>query len=201
MASSDKKSAPVIRRVPYWVFLTLFILSASFTVYAFRNNNQTMIDLRDEVYAADKNAGDVELALNDLRAYVYGHMNTDLSSGDSAIKPPIQLKYTYERLLAAEQKRVEEINAKVYTDAQNYCQAQNPDSFSGGPRVPCVEQYVTSHGTEPVPIAASLYKFDFISPSWSPDLAGWGLILSAVLFMLSVASFLVDKMVRARPKA
>jgi hypothetical protein len=51
-----------------WLFL--FIISAVICVAALRNNNQTMIDLREAVYATDKNNGDVNAALNKLRAYV-----------------------------------------------------------------------------------------------------------------------------------
>ena len=49
-------------------------------------------------------------------------MNTNLSSGGNAIKPPIQLKYTYERLLATEQAKTAASNSKIYTEAQAYCQ-------------------------------------------------------------------------------
>jgi hypothetical protein len=83
-----------------------------------------MIQLREKVYEADKSNGDVNTALNNLRRYVYGHMNTNLSSGGNAIKPPIQLKYSYERLQATEQKRVDNANSNVYTQAQLYCQQQ-----------------------------------------------------------------------------
>jgi hypothetical protein len=73
---------------------------------ALRHNNETMVKLRTAVYEADKNSGDVNTTLNKLRKYVYAHMNTDLSSGGNTIKPPIQLQHTYERLQAAEQKKL-----------------------------------------------------------------------------------------------
>src|SRR3712207_8458926 len=37
-------------------------------------SNQEMIKLREAVYAADKNGGDVDKALADLRRYVHAHM-------------------------------------------------------------------------------------------------------------------------------
>lgn len=188
-------------RVPYGVFLVLFALSLGLSIYALRNNNQEMIRLRAAVYEADKTGEGVEEALADLRGFVHGHMNTDLSSGGNAIKPAIQLKYTYERLVAAEQQRVNTANSSVYTDAQEYCQAQNPSSFSGGPRVPCVEEYVTTHGgAKAGEIPAGLYKFDFISPVWSPDLAGWSIVLTLIFFVAFIASFLIDRAVKAQMK-
>ena len=82
-----KKLLSIIHRVPYSVFLVFFIITGITAIYALRANNQTMVKLRAEVYATDQAAGDVNGALNNLREYVYGHMNTNLSSGGNAIKP------------------------------------------------------------------------------------------------------------------
>ncbi len=199
---SIKKTLAQLRYLPYWVFLILFLLSASVSVYALRHNNETMIKLRDDVYAADKNNGDVNTALNNLRRYVYGHMNTNLSSGSNAIKPPIQLEHTYERLQAQAQAEAQATNANLYTEAENYCQAQIPAnlSFSGRARVPCVQNYVTTHGVSAAQIPAALYEYDFISPTWSPDLAGWSLVVSVILFLVFVISFIADRLVKAKLK-
>lgn len=166
----------------------LFIAGSIVSVLALRQNNQTMMELRSAVYAADKDNKDVNAALNNLRRYVYGHMNTNLSSGNNNIKPPIQLKYTYQRLYEARQSQVESANQKIYTDAQNYCQSIN-NAFFGTTRVPCVQEYVVNRGVQAanIKIPAGLYQFDFISPSWSPDLAGWSLVFS----ILSLAAFLL----------
>jgi hypothetical protein len=82
-------------------FLYLFIASSLLCILALRHNNIQMTRLRDAVYVADKNNGDVNGAIHDLRLYVYSHMNTNLSSSHGNIKPPIQLKYTYQRLYDA----------------------------------------------------------------------------------------------------
>lgn len=190
----------LFQQVPYWVFLAAFLVSAAITVAALRHNNQTMIRLREEVFAADKNNGDVNAALNNLRRYVYAHMNTDLSSGGNAIKPPIQLKYTYERLQAAEQNKVKSNNDQIYTEAQNYCQLQNSTDFSGRNRVPCVQDYVTTHSAQGATIPPALYQFDFVSPNWSPDLAGWSVVLSSILLLLFLVSFAIDRLVKTKLK-
>lgn len=154
-----------------------------------------MVALRSEVYAADKNGGDVSKALDNLRLYVYSHMNTDLSSGGNAIKPPIQLKHTYERLVQAEAERVEKANEKVYNDAKNFCEAQHPIGVPLTVRAACVQEYVSQRGVKATPIPAALYQFDFVSPAWSPDLAGWSLVISALLFLLIVANYIVSRLV------
>jgi preprotein translocase subunit SecF len=176
------------RRVHPYYFLIIFILISIIAVFSLRQNNQNMVKLRSEVYTADKDNGNVEVALQNLRTYVYAHMNTDLASGPNAVYPPIQLSYTYNRLQQAEQQQVDATNATVYTDAQNYCQAQNSVSFSGRTRVPCIEAYVQQHGAKVVPIQPALYEFDFVSPTWSPDLAGFSLVLSFLVLILFVIS-------------
>lgn len=82
-----------------WHFLALCVLFSVICVLALRDNYQTMTELRDQVYVADKNDGNVEGALQDLRSHVTSHMNTNLSSGHNSVYPPIQLKYTYQRLV------------------------------------------------------------------------------------------------------
>lgn len=200
MLNKLKKGFFHFQRVPSWVFLILFLISASIAVASLRHNNLTMIKLRDAVYAADKNNGDVNTALNSLRRYVYGHMNTNLSSGGNAIKPPIQLKYTYERLQKSAQSQANSMNSSLYTEAENYCQDQIPAnlSFSGRARVPCVQDYVTTHGASAQAIPAALYEYDFVSPAWSPDLAGWSLVISGILFLAFITSFAIDKLVSSK---
>ncbi len=174
-----------VGRISARIWLYLFIVSAIICVLALRHNNQQMVKLRDMVYTADKNNGDVNTALNNLRAYVYVHMNTNLSSGNNNIKPPIQLKYTYQRLYNAQLNQVQSANQQLYTDAELYCQSIN-QAYFGTTRVPCVQNYVINHGLKAadINIPPGLYQFDFVSPSWSPDLAGWSL-LATIIFLIA----------------
>lgn len=177
-------------RGAYKVFAGLFVVSGIVCIFALRHNNETMINLRNKVYAADQANGNVNAALNHLRDYVYSHMNTDLSSGGNAIKPPIQLKYTYERLESAAEQQAN--NSGLYTAAENYCQAQIPAnvSISGRGRIGCIQDYVTSHGgQQPAAIPTALYEYDFVSPTWSPDLAGWSLVTTGLLGLATIASY------------
>lgn len=145
-----------------------------------------MAQLRTEVYAADKNNGDVAGALNKLRSYVYAHMNTSLAT-NNGVYPPIQLSHTYDRLVQAESARAASVNSQVYTQAQAYCEQQNSVDFSGRNRVPCIDNYVSTHGVKAQAIPDALYKFDFVSPKWSPDLAGWSLLLTALSLSVGTA--------------
>jgi hypothetical protein len=170
--------------------LYLLIASSLLSLMALRHNNQTMASLRDTVYAADKDNKDVNTALNNLRRYVYGHMNTNLSSGNNNIKPPIQLKYTYQRLVEAQANQLQAANQKLYADAQAACKAAGQTEFGAG--TACVQNYVVNHGGQSdANIPAGLYQFDFVSPTWSPDLAGWSLLLSILLLLLLIVRFSV----------
>jgi hypothetical protein len=108
------------------LFLYLAAACAILAIIGLRQNNLKMVELRTELYAADKRGTGVDQALNKLRAHVYGHMNANLASGNNAIKPPIQLKYTYERLLKAEQARVNQANDAIHRAADAYCRRTEP---------------------------------------------------------------------------
>lgn len=185
------------RKVKPWYFLVLTILSATICIFALRANNQHMLALRDAVYIADEKGGDTQKALQKLQSYVTTHMNTDLSANSHAVYPPIQLKYTYERLVRAQSDQIAQSNLQLYSAAQAECERQNPTDFSGRNRVPCIQQYVLSHNPQKVtPIPDALYKFAFVSPVWSSDLAGWSMVLAAISGLLFVASFLLNRWFR-----
>lgn len=168
-------------------------LSCLFCINALRTNNLEMVKLRSAVYTADKDNGDVRTALTDLQHYVVSHMNTDLTPGRNAVYPPIQLKYTYERLQAAANKPVS--SEQLYNDAQVHCERLNPTDFSGRNRVPCIQEYIKANQPSATPkqIPDSLYKFDFISPTWSPDAAGWSMVVTGALLLAALASLLLRR--------
>jgi len=184
-----------LRRIKPWYFLAIAVVSGLIGAFSLRANNQHMIKLRDAVYAADMNNTDVQTALGQLQAYVTASMNTNLSTGANPVYPPVQLKYTYDRLIRAQTQALANTNAQIYTDAQHYCEQQNSTDFYGSNRVPCITQYVQNHATvQRLPqIPAALYEFDFISPTWSPDLAGWSLVTAILGAILFVISFITDR--------
>lgn len=180
------------RAVKPWYFLIATLVFGVISVVALRANNEHMITLRKAVYAADEKGGDVQKALSELQAYVVTHMNTNLSAGPNAVHPPIQLKYTYDRLVQAQSASTSAANQQIYNDAQKYCEQQNPNDFSGRNRVPCISQYVQTHSAQQIKsIPDALYKFDFVSPVWSPDIAGWSLVLTVLFAVLTVLSFVL----------
>lgn len=182
-----------IRPISYWYFLVLFIVSSIVFVFAYRQNNLRAIELREKLLEVDKQNGDVEASLNELREFIYSHMNADLTGGPNSIYPPIQLAYTYERLVQAEKGRVVNAQKAVNDQANAHCAAVVPENGPGTNRVPCITQYIQDHPVTEQSIPDDLYKFNFVAPIWSSDLAGWSLLASILFLFLFVVRLLLEK--------
>ena len=184
-----------------WYFLAAAIISLAVAIYGLRQNNFTMIELRQTVITADEKNGNVEKALDELRNYVYAHMNTNLSSGQFAIKPPIQLKNRYNQLVKQQEAKIKTYNDEVQTKGENICAQKFPASGYNAPRVSCVQDYVAANAkTAADEIPPELYKFDFVSPNWSPDLAGISLVFSSLFFVLFLLRFSVERWFKSQLK-
>ncbi|CAN5717158.1 hypothetical protein BH23PAT2_BH23PAT2_04720 [soil metagenome] len=181
-----------LRPVSSWYFLIVAVFFLSIAAFSLRQNNVTMLRLRETVFQADEAGDDVESPLRDLRDYVHSHMNTDLATGDTAIRPPIQLKYTYERLVEQEQESARLQNESIYETAERVCEERFPAGRLANGRVQCVEQYVSERGAEADAVPRELYQFDFVSPRWSPDLAGWSLLAGVVFSILFVVRLMLE---------
>jgi hypothetical protein len=186
-----------IRFIRPWIIFVIALISAVVCAFALKANNQHMVDLRNAVYSADQKNGDVQKSLANLQQYVTSHMNTKMDSGPSPVYPPIQLKFTYERLIQSRADQIAKNNTQTYTEAQKYCEQQNATDFSGRNRVPCIEAYVQKQGVKLAPISDALYKFDFVSPSWSPDFAGWSMVTTILGLLLFVVLFAIKRISRS----
>lgn len=184
-----------IRPIKPWYFLLLTVVFAGLAAYGLRSNYLHMVSLREQVYAADKSGKGVTEALQELRDFMGKHMNTNLTSGDTSVYPPLQLKYTYDRLVQAKGEQTSDYNARIYTNAQKYCEAKIPNYTIGKYRVQCIQQYIASHGRESVTIDPDLYKFDFYSPNWSPDLAGLSIVFACLSLLGFIATYLFRRFI------
>lgn len=193
----DKKNLHYIHkrlsRFHAWYFLVIALFFLCLAIVGLRQNYSTMVTLRQAVYEADEKNGDVEKALQQLRQHVHGHMNTNLSSGSNAIKPPIQLKARYNRLVAAEEERIKAANAGVTATAETICGQRFPAGGFNAPRVACIQEYVEVNAQKPNIVPDALYKFDFITPRWSPDLAGWSLLGFGLFTILFISRLITER--------
>jgi hypothetical protein len=187
--TQNKKPKPILTRRSdhrYLRRLIIFALLATATtglsIFGLIRNSSGAVERYNKLIAVDQAGGNVEEALDGLRTYIYSHMNTEIG-GPNGIYPPIQLSGTYSRLVAAEEARVEGVNDELYSEAQAHCEEHGSQGFSGGNRIDCINEYIDTNGAEVQPIDDSLYKYDFVAPRWSADLAGISMV-SAILFAL-----------------
>jgi len=189
MSKNHRSDRRFIRNIA--LFGGLSLLSGALFVYGLIQNGNGAVERYNALIAVDQAGGDVEESLNDLRGYIYSHMNAEIGSPNS-IYPPVQLKDTYERLAKAEEDRVDQVNGNLYSAAQAFCEANGSQGFSGGNRLGCINEYVDQNGAAIVSIDESLYKYDFVSPRWSADIAGFSVlffVLFAVLTLINVLMY------------
>jgi predicted small secreted protein len=191
----------LLHKIHYSILIGLAIVFAVISVLSLRSNNQQMVILRAAVFTADKNNGDIEGSLKKLRKYVFAHMNTNLSSGFSAVKPPIQLKYHYDRLLENAKNEYSSTNAAMLNKAEQICIEQYPGSVFSQPRLQCAKAYAAEHPVSLKSIPEDQYKFDFASPPWTTDLAGWSMILSVTFLLLFVIRYVSEQTIRHELKS
>ena len=182
-----RKELRQLRRVKTWQLVILLILAGFVTATFLRLNNTGMIERRNAVEGADK-AGDAQSTTSriyDLQRYVAAHMNA--SSG------VFYLQETYNRdvktVMSGETSSAGADSPQAKADA--IC---NPNLQTHGYSVAyqeCMLNELTKAGQVVDPSSLklpspALYRYNFISPIWSPDFAGWSLIVCAVLVTLII---------------
>jgi hypothetical protein len=146
-----------------------------------------MSELRKSVITADTKGDSAALAqsINTLRSYVSAHMNTDLGDG-------FYLTASYERAREAAVNAAADTtnpDSALYQKASVECQSAAARSVYGGYYVPCVLAKVKELGSSAALTSElqlpryELYKIDFVSPLWSPDLAGFSALVSGLIVL------------------
>lgn len=159
--------------------------------YALRNNNKRSGELYGLVLAADESGVGVNEALINLQTHVATHMNASPlpQLGENA---PVQLAKSYERAKSVESTRVTSERVQVTNEGIATCEAQ----FGRAnlvTRSNCIADYGAAHPVQPEKvILADLYRYDFVSPMWTPDKAGW-LVVVTVALTLALAIRIIAK--------
>jgi preprotein translocase subunit SecF len=180
----------MIRKIKLWQMIVLFLVLLGSSVLLLRQNSLSMIRLRDAVKVADEKNGDVQGALTALQRYVTGHMNANM--GDKGIYLDKTYQRAYERALQATAQNGSQ-TSPVYRQADQVCRGVFLASYSFQAYVQCVADQAAASGAANDPVAAfkppstDLYRHNFVSPQWSPDLAGFVVILTFIVLMLIFA--------------
>jgi len=190
-----KRSIKQLQRIHTWQLILLFVLAIFISATFLRLNNIGMIERREAVIAADE-VGDskkIQSRLYDLQRYVSGHMNTDMGKG-------IYLEYSYKRDVQVAYTKASGEN-NIYKEAQEVCAPQFT-SWSQA-YVQCtigeLAKYPSSDNLE-LPLADT-YLHVFSSPLWSPDFAGWSIVVCIVILTMTIVrlvSILILKLLLRR---
>ena len=180
-----------------WQLILLLLLVALIAATFLRLNNIGMIERRTAVLNADKQ-GDQEITrarLFDLQRYSAAHMNA--ASGTIYLEE--QYRRDTQTAIEAASARESENNINVLADQA--CRSQ-----FGGYSQAYVQCFAAELAKYPSGVNApdkanlpspSLYRHDFTSPLWSPDFAGFSVVLGAVIALLIVVRLLGLVMLRA----
>jgi hypothetical protein len=177
-----------LQRVKTWQLVVLLILASFLTATFLRLNNIGMVQRREAVLSADETADKQAIVsrLYDLQRFVSAHMNTDMGKG-------LYLEASYRRDV---QKAYDKVsvdsnpNGNIYKKAQDVCaprftrwsQAYVQCTSSELAKYPAATNLVTD---VQLPRADS-YLHVFASPLWSPDFAGWSVLVCIALLLMIV---------------
>lgn len=145
-----------------------------------------MVERRSAVISADVagNQDDTIRRLYDLQRYVSSHMNTDMGKG-------VYLQESYKRDSQAVLDKAsgdQNANGNIYKKAQEVCAPRFSHYSSAYLQCTTSELAKYPAATELIAAAklpsANSYLHDYVSPVWSPDFAGWSLVVCGIIVVL-----------------
>lgn len=178
-----------LSRVKTWQLLILLVLAAFIAATFLRLNNVGMIERRDAVLSADKagDVSDIARRIVDLQHYSAKHMNTNTGR--------IELTGQYDRdrqRLLASASDSSNPHGNIYAAADEVCKPQFPPSTYPVGYQQCILAELGKHPAAPsltgqiqMPDAA-LYRYEFISPLWTADWAGWSIVVCLLIVLVIV---------------
>lgn len=171
------------KHIKTWYIFVAFILLTLSSIYLLRRNNLEMVELRNAVVQADKSGEGVTEAIETLNEHIFDHMNT------TTIRP-IELVNTYNRRAQKIIKEASKSSTRdIYKEAARACEQQGIPLTS---IAACAAEYAVKNnpGVGPKKIVLpdkNLFIYSFVSPRWTPDLAGISLVLSVVTGLWLIA--------------
>lgn len=188
-----------VKKVATWQLVLVLLLMLFLTATFLRLNNIGMMQRRDAVISADK-AGDDEMLKNrleELKRYSFSTMNANTGK--------FFLEYQYERDSTAILKKAEaEANAanpngNVYKKASDVC---DPLAKQWGwgysePYFNCITEELNKYSSDGLAQTTvelpnvSLYQLEYVSPIWTPSLAGFSALICLVLAVVIAVKLLI----------
>ncbi|MFZ1301712.1 MAG: hypothetical protein WAQ27_04050 [Candidatus Microsaccharimonas sp.] len=186
-----KQSVKELQRIKTWQLIVLLVIAGFVSATFLRLNNIGMVQRREAVLNADKE-GDEEVIIQrlyDLQRHVTSHLNTDLGRG-------VYLESSYSRDLQnwqSAQYGDGNPNGNIYKKAQEVC-APKFKSYSAA-YLQCTTSELAKYPAAADPATDTsrprqeAYIHSFTSPLWSPDFAGWLVLVFIVILILIIVRF------------
>lgn len=183
-----RRSVRQLQKVKTWQLVILLIICGFIAATFLRLNNVGMVDRRDAVIAADK-SGDpavIQSRLYDLQRYVSSHMNASMGM----IYLENQYKRDGQRIIDGASGDSNP-NGNIYKKAQETC-APRFSSYSQA-YLQCTMNYLAQYAPADNPTTEvklpkpDLYRHSFSSPLWTPDFAGWSVLVCIVIIVMIIA--------------
>lgn len=183
-----KRNLRQLQRVKTWQLVVLLLLVGFIAATFLRLNNVGMVERRAAVLIADE-TGDIEATkarLFELQRYVTSHMNTDMGA--------IYLEHQYKRdgqeAIDAASGADGNPNGNIHKKAQEVCAPR----FRGYSQayLQCTVDYLAQYAPADDPQAnvrmpkPDAYRHGFASPLWSPDFAGWTVLICVVIVLMII---------------
>ncbi len=186
-----KRSIKQLQRIKTWQLVVLLLLVGFVAATFLRLNNIGMSQRRTAVLEADK-TGDqtaIKSRLFDLQRYVSSHMNANMGT--------IYLEAQYERDSEAASKAAasdSNPNGNIFKKAQDICAPRYSSlGHFSTPYKQCVLDEISKY-----PAASELtsslklpkadaYRHSYASPLWSPDFAGFSILVCLLIIIVIVA--------------
>ncbi len=184
-----KKNIQRLQRIKTWQLVIVLLLIGLISATLLRLNNIGMIERRTAVKQADERGDEAALANNlyALQRWSAGHMNAESDA--------FYLEHSYQRdVKKATQKNntSSDVTARIVNEADTICKGRFGNVYSSA--------YVLCFSEEQARLIAKyphvdvsvklpnpeLYRHEFSSPAWSPDFAGWSLLLCGVIILIII---------------
>lgn len=184
--SRIKRGINELQRVKTWQLVVLLVIFGFVAATFLRLNNIGMVQRREGVINADKTGDEQTIIqrLYDLQQYVSSHMNTDLGRG-------VYLESSYNRDLQNWQTNSygdSNPNGNIYKKAQEVCAPQF--KYYSYAYLQCTTNELSKYPAAKDPATDTskprqeAYIHDYSTPIWSPDFAGWSVLVCIVIFLL-----------------
>lgn len=186
-----KRNVRRLQRIKTWQLVLLLLLMGFIAATFLRLNNIGMIQRREAVLKADEGSDTTitQTRLYDLQRYVAAHMNANMG----VIYLEGQYKRDTAKIIDDASSSTSYEDAKPFKEAQAVCAPRyaNLGGYSQAYQQCVLDQLDTHKSSSNLSSEVRLpkpdqYRVSFVSPLWSPDFAGFSVLICIVIGMIII---------------